>query len=164
MGFGLLRRALGSAHTIDRQSRRREAATGGESSIPLDALTVATVEEAGWALDDPSLPVPTLRRLAAAGASAKGMIPVNPTVTWPNHTSMVTGVTPSKHGVLFNGLLIRKPDVPPVVEWRDKHELVRVKTLYDAVHERGMTTAQVDWVAIQNAPTITWEFAERPDP
>jgi predicted AlkP superfamily pyrophosphatase or phosphodiesterase len=120
---------------------------------------------AGWALDDPSLPVPTLRRLAAAGASAKGMIPVNPTVTWPNHTSMVTGVTPSKHGVLFNGLLIRKPDVPPVVEpWRDKHELVRVKTLYDAVHERGMTTAQVDWVAIQHAPTITWEFAERPDP
>jgi predicted AlkP superfamily pyrophosphatase or phosphodiesterase len=27
-----------------------------------------------------------------------------------------------------------------------------------------MTTAQVDWVAIQNAPTITWEFAERPAP
>jgi predicted AlkP superfamily pyrophosphatase or phosphodiesterase len=78
---------------------------------------------------------------------------------------MVTGVTPSKHGVLFNGLLIRKPDVPPIVEpWHDKNELVRVKTLYDAVHERGMTTAQVDWVAIQNAPTITWEFAERPDP
>ena len=25
-----------------------------------------------------------------------------------------------------------------------------------------MTTAQVDWVAIYNAPTITWEFRERP--
>jgi len=119
----------------------------------------------GWALDDPYLPVPTLRRLAAAGAVAKGMIPINPTVTWANHTSMVTGVTAAKHGVIFNGLLIREPGVPPRVEpWRDKKELVHAPTLYDAAHARGFTTAQVDWVAIQNAPTITWEFAERPDP
>ena len=55
--------------------------------------------------------------------------------------------------------------VPPRVEpWRDKSELVHARTLYDAAHERGLTTAQVDWVAIQNAPTITWEFPERPDP
>src|SRR5688500_12944548 len=75
----------------------------------------------GWALDDPRLPVPTLRRLAAQGAVAKGMRPVNPSVTWPNHTSMVTGVTPSKHGVLFNGMLIREPGIPPRIEpWRDK--------------------------------------------
>lgn len=120
---------------------------------------------AGWALDDPHLPVPTLRRLAARGALAKGMRPVNPTVTWPNHTSMVTGVTPSKHGVLYNGILMRQPGLPPRIEpWRDKKEMVRVRTLYDAVHERGLTTAQVDWVAIQNAPTMTWEFPERPDP
>ena len=38
--------------------------------------------------------MPTLRKLAAQGAVAKGMRPVNPTVTWPNHTSIVTGVTP----------------------------------------------------------------------
>lgn len=120
---------------------------------------------AGWALDDPHLPVPTLRRLAARGALARGMRPVNPTVTWPNHTSMVTGVTPAKHGVLFNGILVREPGVAPRIEpWRDKKEMVRARTLYDAVHERGLTTAQVDWVAIQNAPTITWAFPERPDP
>ena len=41
---------------------------------------------------------------------------------------------------------------------------MHARTLYDAAHERGLTTAQVDWVAIQNAPTITWEFPERPDP
>ncbi len=34
------------------ESRRRSAATGGESRIPLDAVTVATVAEAGWTLDD----------------------------------------------------------------------------------------------------------------
>jgi predicted AlkP superfamily pyrophosphatase or phosphodiesterase len=119
----------------------------------------------GWALDDPYLAVPALRRLAERGVVAKGMRPVNPTVTWPNHTSIVTGVTPAKHGVLFNGSLMRQPGVAPRIEpWRDKKEMVRARTLYDAAHERGLTTAQVDWVAILNAPTITWEFAERPDP
>jgi GNAT-family acetyltransferase (TIGR03103 family) len=44
------------AHTvgdlIEAQSRRRSAATGGESRIPLDDVTEATVREAGWSLDD----------------------------------------------------------------------------------------------------------------
>lgn len=119
----------------------------------------------GWALDDPHLPIPTLRALAARGAVARGMRAVNPTVTWPNHTAMVTGVTPSKHGVLYNGMLMRPDGLQPRVEpWRDKKEMVQARTLYDAAHERGLTTAQVDWVAILNAPTITWEFPERPDP
>jgi GNAT-family acetyltransferase (TIGR03103 family) len=37
---------------IAAESRRRSAATGGESKIPIDALTEATVAEAGWKLDD----------------------------------------------------------------------------------------------------------------
>lgn len=37
---------------IAAESRRRSAATGGESRIPLDGLTEATVAEAGWTLDD----------------------------------------------------------------------------------------------------------------
>ena len=117
------------------------------------------------AMFDESVPLPTLRRLASQGAIARGMRPVNPTVTWANHTSMVTGVTPAKHGVIFNGLLVRAPGVPPHVEpWRDRSEMVHAPTLYDVAHARGMTTAQVDWVAIWNAPTVTWEFRERPDP
>jgi predicted AlkP superfamily pyrophosphatase or phosphodiesterase len=118
-----------------------------------------------WALDDPFLPVPSLRAMASRGAIARTMRPVNPTVTWPNHTTFVTGVTPARHGVLYNGTLLRDAGVPPRIEpWRDKAEMVRAKTLYDVAHERGLTTAQVDWVAIHNAPTITWAFAERPDP
>ena len=37
---------------IDKQSRRRMAATGGESRIPLDAETQRCVEQAGYSLDD----------------------------------------------------------------------------------------------------------------
>ncbi len=43
---------------IEAQSRRRKAATGGESRIPLDAETERTVREAGFGLDD-VLPVET---------------------------------------------------------------------------------------------------------
>jgi GNAT-family acetyltransferase (TIGR03103 family) len=37
---------------IASESRRRAAATGGESRIPLDAVTEATVAESGWQMDD----------------------------------------------------------------------------------------------------------------
>jgi GNAT-family acetyltransferase (TIGR03103 family) len=37
---------------IEAQSRRRAAATGGESRIPMDEVTQATVTEAGWSFDD----------------------------------------------------------------------------------------------------------------
>ena len=37
---------------IEAQSRRRAAATGGESSIPIDQLTEETVADGGWSLDE----------------------------------------------------------------------------------------------------------------
>ena len=37
---------------IDKQSRRRQAATGGESSIAIDDHTMTTVADAGYSLDD----------------------------------------------------------------------------------------------------------------
>lgn len=119
-----------------------------------------------YALDDPRLPIPTLRKLAKEGAVASSMRPVNPTVTWPNHTAIVTGVEPSEHCVLYNGLLVRpegglKPSIEP---WRDKEEMVHAQTIYDAAHDAGLTTAQVDWVAIYKAKSITWQFPELPDP
>ncbi|MGH8870048.1 MAG: N-acetylglutaminylglutamine synthetase [Actinomycetes bacterium] len=46
---------------IDTQSRRREAATGGESRIPLDETTVQTVQAAGFDLDDVLDPGQNLR-------------------------------------------------------------------------------------------------------
>jgi len=118
------------------------------------------------ALQDPRLPIPTLRKLAREGAVADSMQPVNPTVTWPNHTTIVSGVDASEHQVLFNGLLTRPgKNAPMAIEpWRDKDLLVHSPTIYDAAHDAGFTTAQVDWVAIYNARTIDWKFPELPDP
>ena len=119
-----------------------------------------------YALDDPRLPIPTLRKLAREGVAAESMQPINPTVTWPNHTAIVTGVDASEHHVLFNGLLTRPADGerPSSEPWRDKSVMVHAPTIYDLAFEAGLTTAQVDWVAIYGAKTITWQFAELPDP
>lgn len=139
----------------------------GRQSARGDEATVVVISLDGFpakALADPLLPVPALRQLAADGAVAGGMTVVNPSVTWPSHTSMVTGVSPARHSVLFNGMLTRPgPRAPVRVEpWRDKKEMVQAPTVYDLAHQAGLTTAQVDWVAIQNPGTITWAFPERP--
>lgn len=117
-----------------------------------------------YALDNERLPIPTLRRLMKEGAWAGRMTTINPTVTWPNHTTLVTGVDARKHGVLFNGLLVRDTVPPKIEPWVDKDKWVRARTVYDAAFDAGLTTAQVDWVAIYNAKTITWQFPEKPDP
>ena len=43
-----------------------------------------------------------LLEIAKAGASAEGMIPSFPTVTFPNHISIVTGQYPGHHGLVGN--------------------------------------------------------------
>ncbi len=117
-------------------------------------------------LADPKLPIPTIRHLMQTGASAEAMRPINPTWTWPNHTTMITGVPATVHGVLYNGTLFRKDDplsvkvdpTPP------ETQMVHCPTLYDVAYHAGLTTAQVDWVAINDAPTITWAFPEHATP
>ncbi|MGI9180772.1 MAG: ectonucleotide pyrophosphatase/phosphodiesterase [Longimicrobiaceae bacterium] len=49
-------------------------------------------------------PVPTLRRLAAEGVRARAMIPSFPTLTFPNHYTLVTGLRPENHGIVANSM------------------------------------------------------------
>ena len=116
-------------------------------------------------LQDPNVPAPTLRALMAAGTSARSMQPINPTVTWPNHTAMVTGVDASRHFVMANGLITgqRTPAGSPAVLFPStKTDLVHAPTVYDLAHAAGLTTAEIDWVAIHQASTIDFAFEERP--
>lgn len=118
------------------------------------------------ALRDPRLPMPTLRKLEAEGAHADAMQPINPTITWPNHTTLITGVQAAVHHVMANGLITFPADggKPKVKPWVDKDRLVHAQTLYDAVAAKGMSAGQVDWVAIYGAHDVRWQFAEVPNP
>ena len=53
---------------------------------------------------------PTLSRLAANGVRAEGLIPQFPSKTFPNHYTIVTGLTLAHHGIVSNNM--RAPDIP----------------------------------------------------
>lgn len=47
---------------------------------------------------------PTLKRLAAAGVRSRGLVPSFPSVTFPNHYTLVTGLYPEHHGIVANNM------------------------------------------------------------
>lgn len=118
---------------------------------------------AGFYLDDPRAQLPTLRKLAAAGARADGTICSFPTVTWPNHTTLVTGVGPGRHGVIGNNYFDRATHekvnliIDPVF---DKDQLVTSPTVYDAAHAAGLLTAGIVWPATRNARTLDFQVPD----
>ena len=120
---------------------------------------------AGFYFDDPKADMPTIRALAKSGARASGMTCSFPTVTWPNHTTLVTGAPPAKHGVLGNNYLDRataKPVQLIVDPLFDKDEIVRIPTIYDVAHKAGYKTAGVLWPASRNAKTLDWTVPDMP--
>lgn len=118
-----------------------------------------------YLLDDPSAPLPNIRRLAELGVAAEGMTVSNPSVTWPNHTSLVTGVRPEKHGVLFNGVLEKAgPGLPIKVDPRkDKADLVHVPAIYDVLAERGLTTGEINWPCTRGSKNLVASFPDVPE-
>src|SRR3954447_14181111 len=89
-------------------------------------------------LDDPQASLPVLRGLVKSGvAAAGGMRVSDPSVTWPNHTTLMTGVHPDRHGVLVNGLPERQGPGRPVrvTPGKDQRDLVRVPLLFDRLKE-----------------------------
>ncbi len=120
---------------------------------------------AAFYLSDPQAPLPTLRKLAAEGARAKAMRVSNPATTWPNHTTLVTGVHPEKHSVLFNGMLVWSgPGEPVRIEAeRDKGDLVAVRTVFDQLHQSGYRTAAINWPCTRGAATLDDNFPDTPD-
>jgi predicted AlkP superfamily pyrophosphatase or phosphodiesterase len=54
-------------------------------------------------------PAVRLRELAARGVRAERLIPAFPSKTFPNHYTVVTGLTPEQHGIVAN--VMRDPDL-----------------------------------------------------
>lgn len=114
---------------------------------------------AGFYLDDPRADMPTLRRLIKEGARADGLVCSFPTVTWPNHTTLVTGVPPSRHGVIGNNFVDRETGKPvalildPVF---DQDQIIKTPTIHDVAHRAGLTTSAICWPSTRNAKSLDW--------
>lgn len=106
------------------------------------------------------LRIPTLRRLVREGAHADGVVGLVPTMTWPAHTTMITGVPSWEHGIVSNN----QPAQPSERWWYTR--FLRVKTLWHVAHERGLTTGAV-WWPVTVGPEIDFnlpEYWEDPPP
>jgi predicted AlkP superfamily pyrophosphatase or phosphodiesterase len=114
--------------------------------ISVDGLKPDYITQA----DQHKLKVPNLRRLLAEGAHAKAVTGVLPTVTYPSHTTMVTGVSPSKHGILYNSPF--DPFGKNQGGWMWYAEDIRALTLWEAVNKAGGVTSSVDWPVTVGAP------------
>ena len=121
---------------------------------------------AGFYLTDPKAPLPTLRKMAAEGAQAAALRVANPTGTWPNHTTLITGVYPDVHSVLFNGVLVRGgPGRPLHIEAdRDQWHLFPSPAIYDLLHAAGYRTAAINWPCTRGATNLDDNFPDTPDP
>jgi predicted AlkP superfamily pyrophosphatase or phosphodiesterase len=101
--------------------------------------------------------VPNLRRFMKDGAYADGVIGVIPTVTYPSHTTLVTGVWPAKHGIYAN--IAFDPGQTNYQGWYWYNEDIKVPTLWDAAAEAGRVTASVQWPVTVGAK-IDWNIPE----
>lgn len=68
---------------------------------------------------------------------------VNPSVTYPAHTSMVTGMDPAKHGIYNNTL--SDPFEKNDGGWMWYAEDIRTPTIWDLAKKNQKTTANVFW-------------------
>jgi hypothetical protein len=96
--------------------------------------------------DAMGLKIPNLRKLLAKSEMVDGVTGVLGTVTWPSHTSMITGVRPVEHGILNNKR--------PASEGGDYYwtpSLLKTKTLWHRVHEAGGKTSAITWPVTTDA-------------
>ncbi|WP_161554478.1 alkaline phosphatase family protein [Sinomicrobium soli] len=98
---------------------------------------------------------PTLKSLMKTGVYADGINSVFPSVTYPSHTSIVSGAFPDKHGIFYN-----VPRTSKDSHWNWEYERIRTRTLWDAAEEKGLTTGAVMWPVTVGAP-ITYNFPVR---
>ena len=107
--------------------------------ISVDGMKPDYVLEA----DRYGLKIPNLRRLLAEGTHASAVTGVLPTVTYPSHTTMVTGVSPAQHGIVANTPF--DPLDKNFGGWYWYAEDIAVPTLWDVAAKAGMVTANVAW-------------------
>ncbi|WP_434037364.1 alkaline phosphatase family protein [Formosa sp. 4Alg 33] len=87
-------------------------------------------------------PVPNLKHMVKEGVSATGVRGIFPSVTYPSHTTLITGSYPMDHGIYYNSPFEEKGQTG---RWYWEYDLIKTKTLWTAVKEAGKTSASFMW-------------------
>ena len=122
--------------------------------ISIDGLRPDYVLQA----DAHGLKIPHLRGILREGAHSSGVRGVLPTVTYPSHTTIVTGVWPAKHRIYSNHTF--DPFGMNFEGWYWYSEDLAVPTLWDAAAKAGLTVGNVSWPVTAGAKGIRYNVPE----
>lgn len=84
-----------------------------------------------------------IRKLISKSDYSNEVQTIYPSITYPAHTSMITGVDPIEHGILYNSPLDPFKKYPGSWLWYD--EEIKTKTILDFSNEEKLITASVYW-------------------
>jgi predicted AlkP superfamily pyrophosphatase or phosphodiesterase len=104
--------------------------------ISLDGLRPEFYLDSRW-------PAPCLQSLARQGACAREVYSVFPSITYANHTSLVTGVSPSCHGIDCN--VDFSWETGPTPGWNWEARRIQSPTLWELARRRKISTAAFSW-------------------
>lgn len=101
--------------------------------------------------------IPNLLRLKSEGSFAEAVEGVYPTLTYPSHTTLVTGCLPAQHGIYTN--LSSRVAGKDAGDWFWFAKSIRCTTLWDEARAHSITTASVAWPVTAGA-AIDWDVPE----
>jgi predicted AlkP superfamily pyrophosphatase or phosphodiesterase len=154
-GLGLLAVLLGLGLAVS-PARAESPAARHVLMISVDGLG------ASWlTAPPPNLRIPNIRRLQAEGSYAEGVVGVYPSLTYPSHTTLVTGRVPAEHGI-YSNLSSRQAGKNPD-DWFWFASAIKVPTVWDEARRHGLTSAAISWPVTVGA-AIDWNVPEVWDP
>ncbi|PPK87162.1 putative AlkP superfamily pyrophosphatase or phosphodiesterase [Neolewinella xylanilytica] len=98
---------------------------------------------------DEAWPAPILQHMAENGAHAQAVKGVFPSVTYPSHTTIISGATPAEHGIYYNAPF--EPD-GATGRWYWEYDSIQTPTLFSLNREAGLTSAAISWPVTVGAP------------
>lgn len=86
--------------------------------------------------------MPVLDALRADGSWAEAVVGQYPSLTYPSHTSIATGVAPARHGIVHN---TRFEPLAGTGSWYFENTAMTAPAIWDVARAAGLTTAGVSW-------------------
>lgn len=124
--------------------------------ISIDGMRPDAVLQA----DEHGLKIPVLRSFLTEGSYAQEVMNVNPTVTNPNHATLVTGVLPREHGIYNNRPFAATAKLPRSY---GSYSQIKAPTLWRAAKDAGLTTGSIFWPVTAQAKDIDFNLLEGSD-
>jgi predicted AlkP superfamily pyrophosphatase or phosphodiesterase len=114
-------------------------------------LVLVSLDGFGWNFTD-LCATPAFDRIAAQGLKAEALQPVFPTLTFPNHYSIATGLLPRNHGIVANSF--RHEDGQQWYHYKDRTAVqdgrwYRAEPIWVTAEKHGMLSAAFFFVGTE---------------